>query len=179
MFSKHGFNGTTTRKLAQRAGISEALLFRHFPDKQKLYAAILQFKMEEQLPVIFSDLPAEEGPETLLKVLARRIARLHEDDPSFLRLLLFSSLENHRLSDLFFTKRELPLIEFLKGYFEKMTAQGRMRMTDPEDAAYAFMAMIIGFAQSRTLFHIPQVSKDKIESRVERYVDIFLQGVRP
>src|SRR5438874_10936302 len=42
LFARKGFGGTTTRELAEAAGISEALLFRHFPAKQLLYREILQ-----------------------------------------------------------------------------------------------------------------------------------------
>ena len=40
VFSERGFHGTTTKALAQAAGVSEALLFRHFPTKNDLYAAL-------------------------------------------------------------------------------------------------------------------------------------------
>ncbi|MEI9894540.1 MAG: helix-turn-helix domain-containing protein [Chthoniobacter sp.] len=40
VFSENGFHGTTTKALAQAAGVSEALIFRHFPSKEELYAAM-------------------------------------------------------------------------------------------------------------------------------------------
>jgi AcrR family transcriptional regulator len=42
LFARSGFAGTTTREIARAAGISEALLFQHFPSKAALYAEILQ-----------------------------------------------------------------------------------------------------------------------------------------
>src|SRR5438128_9413578 len=44
LFSQKGFNGTTTREIAKSAGISEALLFKYFPTKRALYAAIIAAK---------------------------------------------------------------------------------------------------------------------------------------
>jgi AcrR family transcriptional regulator len=41
LFARKGFDGTTTRELAEAAGVSEALLYRHFPSKESLYAAML------------------------------------------------------------------------------------------------------------------------------------------
>src|SRR3954462_5114988 len=46
LFAARGFTGTTTRELAEAAGISEALLFRHFPSKQSLYREILRLGCE-------------------------------------------------------------------------------------------------------------------------------------
>lgn len=40
LFARKGFAGTTTKELAEAAGISEALLFRHFPSKKQLYGEI-------------------------------------------------------------------------------------------------------------------------------------------
>jgi len=46
LFARNGFAGTTTRELAAAAGVSEALLFRHFPSKQSLYREILALGCE-------------------------------------------------------------------------------------------------------------------------------------
>jgi TetR/AcrR family transcriptional regulator, transcriptional repressor of aconitase len=43
LFARKGFAGTTTREIAESAGISEALLFKHFPTKQLLYGEILRW----------------------------------------------------------------------------------------------------------------------------------------
>jgi TetR/AcrR family transcriptional regulator, transcriptional repressor of aconitase len=43
LFARKGFAGTTTREIAEAAGVSEALVFRHFANKTVLYDAILQY----------------------------------------------------------------------------------------------------------------------------------------
>lgn len=42
LFARHGFAGTTTKQLARAAGVSEALVFQHFPSKAALYEEILR-----------------------------------------------------------------------------------------------------------------------------------------
>lgn len=44
LFSQRGFRGTTTKEIANLAGVSEAMVFRHFATKEELYAAILDHK---------------------------------------------------------------------------------------------------------------------------------------
>src|SRR5215470_17639475 len=46
LFARKGFAGTTTKELAEAAGISEGLLFRHFPSKKHLYGEILRLGCE-------------------------------------------------------------------------------------------------------------------------------------
>lgn len=41
LFARSGFDATTTREIATAAGISDALIYRHFPDKQALLHAIV------------------------------------------------------------------------------------------------------------------------------------------
>ena len=43
LFAKNGFSNTTSRQLAEAAGVSEALIYKHFPTKERLYAEIQSF----------------------------------------------------------------------------------------------------------------------------------------
>ena len=40
LFARKGFAATTTKEIAQAAGVSEALIFKHFPSKASLYESI-------------------------------------------------------------------------------------------------------------------------------------------
>lgn len=177
LFSEKGFAGTTTKELARKAGISEALLFRHFPDKKKLYQAILTTKMEEQIPALFDGFLQKGDLREILRELAFRIARQNAKDSSFMKLLLFSALEGHELSDLFFQRRTLPLVEFLKKHFRKEIQKRRLKGHDPDLAARAFLAMVFGFVQTRNLFRIPQLIRRPVEKTLGTYVKIFLEGI--
>jgi AcrR family transcriptional regulator len=48
VFVEKGFHATTTRELANAAGVSEALLFKHFPSKEALYSAIQRSCFKEE-----------------------------------------------------------------------------------------------------------------------------------
>src|SRR5438874_13324875 len=43
VFARKGFADTTSRDLAEAAGVSEALIYKHFPSKESLYAEIQNF----------------------------------------------------------------------------------------------------------------------------------------
>ena len=48
VFVEKGFHRTTTRELAEAAGVAEALLFKHFPSKEALYSAIQMSCFKEE-----------------------------------------------------------------------------------------------------------------------------------
>jgi AcrR family transcriptional regulator len=100
LFARNGFAGTTTRELAAAAGVSEALLFRHFPSKQSLYREILALGCEGD-PALekLATLPA--STETLVGIvrfMVRRFVLGEEADRRELdlrmRLMLHSMLED-------------------------------------------------------------------------------------
>ena len=47
VFADRGFRGATTREIAVAAGVTEAVIFPHFPAKDALYAAILEQKCRD------------------------------------------------------------------------------------------------------------------------------------
>src|ERR1700751_2839071 len=74
LFANKGFNGTTTRELAEAAGVSEALLFRHFPTKEALFAAIQQSFCDDQGRARFDRLSALEPCTQTLVLLVHFLA---------------------------------------------------------------------------------------------------------
>src|SRR5438874_7457076 len=100
LFARKGFGGTTTRELAEAAGISEALLFKHFPSKQLLYREILRLGCEGDpaLEKLATLQPSTATLVCMVRFMVRRfllgseIERAELD--SRLRLVLHSFLED-------------------------------------------------------------------------------------
>ncbi|HEY2147320.1 MAG TPA: helix-turn-helix domain-containing protein [Pirellulales bacterium] len=102
VFAEKGFHGTTTRELAREAGVSEALLFKHFPNKQALYAAMLVSCSQHLGEAMFERLQALEPCGSSLVVLVHIVVsnfitkRLNDDDETAIqtRLMLHSILDD-------------------------------------------------------------------------------------
>ena len=99
VFAEKGFHGTTTRALADAAGVSEALLFKHFPTKEALFSAMQLACCTEQEMGRFERLQAlEPSASTLVlmthflvaKIMGGRAAQ--DDDLAVQYRLLLRSL---------------------------------------------------------------------------------------
>jgi AcrR family transcriptional regulator len=76
-FAEKGFHGTTTRELAQAACVSEALLFKHFPNKEALYSAMLLSCKSEKDQAMFARVKAlEPSASTLVLMVHSLVAHL-------------------------------------------------------------------------------------------------------
>jgi AcrR family transcriptional regulator len=73
LFARKGFAATTTKQIAAAAGVSEGLIFRHFPSKAALYEAILCSGCEAEPDL--ARLAAREPSTATLVCLVRGIAR--------------------------------------------------------------------------------------------------------
>lgn len=143
LFAEKGFNGTKTREIAARAGVSEALIFKHFPSKEDLYAAILA--MESPVPALLNrvkSLAKDRKDEEVFRVIADTIVGGAPDE-ELMRLIFFSALEGHELSDMFFRNHIRVFYDFLSGYIRGRIEEGAFRDIPPIIAARSFMGMLI------------------------------------
>lgn len=176
LFAANGFKGTTTREIARTAGISEALLFKYFPTKRALYAAILAEKapVSELLAAVEEAAQKRDDVRVFTLIARHRIRR--GANPSLLRLLLFSALEGHELSDMFFRNQHRVFYEYLAGYIGRRIRDGAFRQVDPLLTARAFMGMIAHHRLLHEIFRIPLHGTP--DDTVEVYVTLFLNGIR-
>ena len=135
LFSTRGFRGTTTKAIAEAAGVSEALLFRYFQTKADLYGAILQQKARQagfdaRLETFRRQ--AKRGDDwRLIHAVVSAIFASYERDPDFERLMLYAALEGHELAT---TSRQLfgqPMFELVRDYVVQRQQAGAFRQGDP------------------------------------------------
>jgi AcrR family transcriptional regulator len=99
VFVEKGFYRTTTRELADAAGVSEALLFKHFPSKADLYAAIQTSCVEEEGTRISDWLESLDASTSALVFLVHDLAshllggQPDERKRSFIHLVLRSLMD--------------------------------------------------------------------------------------
>lgn len=155
-FSRKGFGGTKTKDIAVAAGVSEAILFRHFATKEDLYNAILD---EQELQISADDdgLKIEElirkrDDAGVLRLVGTHIIGLFRDDPAFHRLIMFASLEGHVMATLFRERIATRRGEFLKRYIHQRQKEGVFRKLDPSVIQLAIMSLFVHYAMGRYIF---------------------------
>jgi AcrR family transcriptional regulator len=180
LFSQKGFRGTTTKEIAARAGVSEAIIFRHFATKDDLYAAILSFKIQqagERLNTKLTEAARRKDDKAFFGSLAFEVLEFHCKDESFIRLLLYSALEGHDLSTFVFHSAARDFKERIHLYIQQRIADGAFRQINPEVAARAFIGMVLHQAEMCTIFKATDELKVSNKQIADRFVEIFLNGI--
>lgn len=179
LFAERGFRGTTTREIAAAVGVTEPVLYQHFATKRAMYDAILEANAQDQDPTLqerLAELSAAGDNRALFMTLGELMLGFHIRDPRFARLLMFSALERHELSKLFFEKKVACFYEFITAHIERQIAIGAFRPVNLLLAARAFAGMI---AHHGLLFSVMQLGGLPASPAeiIESVVDIFLGGI--
>ena len=179
LFARLGFQGTTTRQIAERAGVNEALLFRHFPTKEKLYWAVIQGKCRcgPDPGELGGKLRSSDDDRAVFRGIAEEILRRSAENPAMLRLLLYSGLENHRLSRQFFESFLAERYEQLAAHIRRRIEEGAFRAVDPLLAARNFVGMVIYHILIQELFRGKDYQSFEPGHVSETITDIWFEGM--
>ena len=187
LFSQRGFKGTTTKEIARAAGVSEAMVFRHFATKDELYGAILDNKgcaegvhrfpweANERL----NEAIEQKDDFAVFYNIAFDALNKHHSDVGFMRLLFYAALEEHELADRFFNEFVSRIYEFIAGYIQTRQADGAFRDLNPRIAVRAFLGMLLHHSLNNILWD----KKRKIvnitnEEAAKSFAEILLKGIK-
>lgn len=179
VFAKNGFRGTTTRDLAAHAEVNEAIIFRHFNTKQELYRAILEQKLTQGQDARFEEIRqlAESGDDQkFFETFGLHFLERHEEDSTFMRLLMFSALEGHELSEMFLGS--MAGRDPMASYIARRMDDGAFRRMDPHLAARAILGMFVAYIQMQEIFGQKNLKKFDRNEVVATFVSIFLSGMK-
>src|SRR5215510_10993395 len=182
LFSNRGFRGTTTKEIAQAAGVSEAMVFRHFATKEELYAAIIDHKTCADDRFDPSEMAADaikrKDDRAVFETLALAALEHHEKDPDFQRLLLHSALEKHQLAQMFFNEFVRPVYEFLSSYIRERQRDGAFVGVDPAIVVRCFIGMVMHQSLNNNLWdpdrRLLNISN---EAAAKHFTEILLHGI--
>jgi AcrR family transcriptional regulator len=180
LFSQQGYRGTTTQAIAHHAGVSEALLFRHFPTKEELYWSVLEQQCavrggRARLDAILS--AGGEDAEVFAAIAEDLLSRNFADSRLY-RLLLFSALENHELSHRFFRTYISNYYDAVAAHIRQRIATGGFRSVDPLLSARLFIGMVLHYFLVQDVFRGNQQHEYDLKQVCRTVAQIWLGGVK-
>jgi len=180
LFSHQGFSGTRTREIADAAGVNEAIIFRHFPKKEELYWAVIEnlVAQAQKRPQLKDRLNPDSDDRQVLTDLAAEILQRHMTDYSLTRLLIYSGLEQHELSERFFKTYVADFFDFMAEHIRRRIKAGIYREVDPLLAARSFWAMVAYHSMIQELFGGKRYQIFDPKKVAATVVDLWLAGVR-
>lgn len=173
VLSQEGYDGLTTNRVAEVAGVSIGSLYQYFPNKQALLHAIWRRHAEQMLDLLASTLGgnAEAPLREAVRAYVRAMIRAHGADPDLHREMVPQVVRHglHQFEEL--NERALALIS---GYLERH--RSLLLPRDLDLAAFMLLTMVEAAVHMALLRRPDDVASGALEREVVAVVLRYLLG---
>lgn len=174
VFAEKGYARATTRALAAAAGVNEVTLFRHFGNKQNLFAAVIeQFGGPAVTTAMEGQLTGDCSQD--LRTMGNHLLNLLLERGDTMRLMLCEASHFPEVQAVM-VQNPRQIRRMLASYISRQIEQGRFRPLHPEATAQAFSGMFFAYAIARGMLDDSIEPELTTEELVAQFVDIFMNG---
>jgi|SRR5699024_5605968 len=176
LVNEKGYKGATTKEIAERAGLNEVTLFRHFGNKKGIVKAIIKkYGFVDLLENTIEEKVIWEV-EKDLKMLVREYQFLLEEKKT---VILLSLKEAGKFPELDALIKHIPqkYIGLLENYFEKMVKKEKIKKVNPSTVATNFVFINFGYFLMKTRIN-PAGGEFPIDDFIEKNIDFFIQSLQ-
>ena len=142
LFAEHGYKATTTKAIAEKAGINEVTIFRKFGSKENLFMEMVKAEAEDKLKIVSHEFePTGDLIEDLTQVGMWMYQNMHQNS-ALLKILV---MEVNSQPEIFKILGRIPFlaIDRLSKFFEESKKKGLVREdVDTDLAALIFFSFM-------------------------------------
>src|SRR5947207_855680 len=167
LFAEQGFHGTPTRELAKHAGVSEALVFHHFPTKDALIRALVDAMGFGQRIAMIEQHLVQMPPRAALIRLAEQFLTRLRDEPGVFRVVFSGLVETPHLAGEFYTNFLSRLLAVETRLFERAFAERAARpgaaphaLGDPAVVARSFHGSLLFYHLAGAVVRVEPLPQD-------------------
>lgn len=180
-FAEHGFAGSSTLAIAERAGVSEGLIFKYFKSKATLLKQVVFPVLATTIMPLairgvksVTDAEHETFGEFLTALIRERLdfARRHK---KHLRILLQELPLNEELRSRMVKGLKAELLPVISEKISHYQKQGTLRQMPVDQLLSYLVPQIIGFVFSRAVFAFEFAENE--ERDIRTLIEVMLHGV--
>lgn len=176
LFARRGYDGTTTRDLAQEAGVAEGTIFRHFENKKAILIEVATQGWVEILTDLLTELSEMASYKAIAQVMRKRMLNLHQN-ADLLRVCFMEAQFHPDLREQIQSEVIIKMTDVAEAFFETAMDQGIYRRMNPRIVAQIFLGMFTIAGFSRDTIMPDGSSPQAMLEMAEGMADIFLNGV--
>ncbi len=176
LFARNGYDGTTTKELAEKAGIAEGTLFRHFTNKKAVLVEVATQGWIELLTDLLTELSEMASYEAISHVMYKRMLRLG-DNYDMMRVCFMEVQFHPDLRDRIQAEVVSKMTDVAEAFFQTAMDRGVYRKMNPRVIAQVFLGMFVVAGFSHETIVQPGASPVEMKDMAEGLADIFLNGV--
>jgi AcrR family transcriptional regulator len=183
VFLEQGESGSTL-EIAQKAGISEASIFKRFSTKQALFLAAIGISETAQyVKLLSSQTPTAEIRAEITEICTQMLGFYQEVMP---RVMMMMTKTKSSLPPL--VPPPLRDAQLFAGYLDRAIAQGQLKPCDSMTVAHAIVGAIQNYAMTQTIatkipfpipFVLPKLKSIEPEIFIHNLIETLWPGIEP
>ncbi|MFD3515707.1 TetR/AcrR family transcriptional regulator [Streptomyces sp. NPDC058657] len=171
VFLDKGYAGTSMDDIAKLAAVSKQTVYKHFADKEKLFAEIVLATTDriDGMIDLMADVPTDAGhlEENLTRLARQFLTALTQPQVIQLRRLIIANADAFpELGAAWYEQGFERVLATLAATFERLTAHGLLKTDDPVLAAHHFSGLLLWIPVNQAMFH---GSAQHTEADLDRY----------
>ncbi len=187
LFLARGYTGTSTDAIAKAAGISKETLYAYYPNKEALFAAVLQHVMDvledgQQFKEIeHTMLDSSDAFRQALIHLAQRIlsSAMQPDYLALVRIVLAESMRVPQLGSLFRSSIPIRGQAYLSALLEHARQRQLIEVEDVQVAAHMFIGSLLSYIIFDGLVLTDEAPRQPDQSQITMIVTLFCKALQP
>ncbi len=179
LVSEKGYLGTSTKEIAQKAGVTEVTLFRHFGSKEKLFEEVLnRYSFLPRLRDLLSKIgdSSHDFPDTL-QLIGIGFFETLKERKSLVRIMSSEINVYPEKIKVFHTKCIDETIKLLEEYFRARQEKGVLKKFSSDMGSRAFLGMIFAYFNAEVIIKGREITNKEIKLVIKEFVRIFTYGV--
>jgi len=186
LFLTQGYAGTSTDAIAKAAGISKETLYAYYPNKEALFAAVLQHLVDVLADEQFAEieqtmLVSGETFRQALIDLAQRIIRsaMQPDYLALVRIIIAESTRVPQLGTMFRSSIPMRGLAYLSGLLEHARDRKLVEFEDVEVAARMFIGSLLTYILLDGLMRADEAPRQPALAQITMVVNLFCKALQP
>jgi len=176
LFARTGYDGTTTRAIAQAAGVAEGTLFRHFDNKKAVLVEVATAGWVEILTDLLTELSEMGSYKAVAQMMRRRMLHVRENNDLF-RVCFLEAQFHPDLRERIQSDTIAKMTDVAEAFVQTGIDRGVYRPLDPHLIAHVFLGLFMVAGFSYNTLQTETASPEAMKDMAEGLADIFLNGV--
>lgn len=184
IFSEKGFDNTTTKEIANEAGIAEGTIFRYFKTKKDILDSVIVKFMDiaDEKYMISPVLKALENAkdkdesEVVYEILKERVSFINKN-MNIIKTTFGELLINSELREKWMDKIVNKIKDAASNYIEEKIKEGKFKKVDSFSALRCLAGMVFSYEFQKNMMGGLSKAQDE-DAEIRMITDLFINGIK-
>ena len=184
IISEKGYAPTTTKEIAEKAGVSEGTIFKYYGSKKELLRQIVQktlkdfkeYSVNEAIPEVFTS--TEDGSsQEFLRELMKERAKFFQKKDKAMQVIIQETMIDETIREIFREKVWSEMTRVSDQIFDRAKQAGEFRDFDNRTLRRAVFGSFLFYIIFEGMLEVDDSKEENPAEEIEKTLNLILSGI--